>query len=224
MKGRLRYINLDENIFNIFTLNLYEFENKLKQIEKEYDRINLEICCGKGEYINFLARLNKREFFFGLDFSKAAIQRSIKRTIIEENKNVIYLNIDFFDFLNFYLENIKKPFFDNIWISFPDPWPKKRHYKRRLVNIESIKNLSFLLKKDSKLFILTDHPDYAKWIKDACIKNKEIYKEGYRLFFIFKSFFTTKREKYEKYFKFYETTFCKKSQFDKIYYFTLIKK
>lgn len=238
MKGRLRYINIDDSILQNYLLKLDEsfFSFLIEKTEiKKYEKIILEVCCGKGEYINYLAQKYENFLFIGLDFSKAAIQRAVKRTIINKIENVFYLNEDFFDFLKFYENKINREsqiianetnfiFFDSVIISFPDPWPKKRHHKRRLVNQSTIERLYPLIKEKGKLIIITDHPEYAKWIYQSCIKNRYLYKEGFNKYLFFKSFVTTNRKKFEKYFPFYETTFFKKTIFKKINYFCLIKK
>ena len=53
-----------------------------------------------------------------------------------------------------------KEYFNEVWILFPDPWPKKRHNKRRLINYEFLINLRSYLKKESKIFIGTDSDVY----------------------------------------------------------------
>jgi tRNA (guanine-N7-)-methyltransferase len=53
---------------------------------------------------------------------------------------------------------------DEIFINFPDPWPKKRHYHRRLIQAELIALLADRLAADGRVTIATDHPDYAAWI------------------------------------------------------------
>ena len=47
-----------------------------------------------------------------------------------------------------------------IYILFPDPWPKKRHKKRRLINPENLQEFYRILKKGGRLYIVSDHPDY----------------------------------------------------------------
>jgi len=53
---------------------------------------------------------------------------------------------------------------DEVCINFPDPWPKKRHYARRLIQPEFVVLLHDRLAADGRVMIATDHPDYAAWI------------------------------------------------------------
>ncbi len=50
------------------------------------------------------------------------------------------------------------------FILFPDPWPKNRHHKRRVVNIENLLLMHQKMQKDGTLVIATDHPGYLEWI------------------------------------------------------------
>lgn len=50
------------------------------------------------------------------------------------------------------------------FILFPDPWPKKRHHKRRVVNMENLLLVHQKMQKNGMLTIATDHPGYLEWI------------------------------------------------------------
>ena len=66
------------------------------------------------------------------------------------NKNILIL----FDYLS------SKEVFKQIWILFPDPWPKKKHHKRRLVNKVFLKSAYSFLSKNGQIFISTDSISY----------------------------------------------------------------
>jgi tRNA (guanine-N7-)-methyltransferase len=53
--------------------------------------------------------------------------------------------------------------FDRIYILFPDPWPKTRHHKRRLIQADFIEDLARVLKPGAELRFATDWADYADW-------------------------------------------------------------
>ena len=65
-----------------------------------------------------------------------------------------------------FLVKIEKPFFDFIFILFPDPWPKKKHWKRRLINKNFLILIKQNLKEKGSLIVKTDWQDYADDIKD----------------------------------------------------------
>ena len=60
-----------------------------------------------------------------------------------------------------------------VFILFPDPWPKKRHHKRRIIEKDLITNLSIIMKKNGELRIASDHSDYVSWILHQFLKNKD---------------------------------------------------
>ena len=64
-----------------------------------------------------------------------------------------------------FINKFKKLRFDMIYILFPDPWPKKRHKKRRIVNEEFLKKIFTILKKNGKVFFSTDNLDYFTNVK-----------------------------------------------------------
>ena len=61
------------------------------------------------------------------------------------------------------MEDIPDQIFDEIWIFFPDPWPKKRHSKRRFLQLEIIKMLHKKIKSGGKLLISSDDKNYIAW-------------------------------------------------------------
>ena len=53
---------------------------------------------------------------------------------------------------------------DRVYLLFPDPWPKRKHFKRRLVQHDFIDQMARLISSNGELFIVTDHGEYASWI------------------------------------------------------------
>ncbi len=70
----------------------------------------------------------------------------------------------------------KKKYFDMVWIFFPDPWPKKRHFKRRLVNEEFLKRIYHFMNLKSRIYIVTDSVSYTYSIIKDIYKAKNHYK------------------------------------------------
>ena len=217
------YLNDDSLIKNIYLEE--DIEDLLKEIEilkkNGYKKINLEIGCGVGEYIRKLAEVYKDEFFIGIDYDIQVIFRAIKNI-----KETEFLNIKFLALEASLLLNEEKLFnkFDRIIIPFPDPWPKKRHKKRRFLKIENIKKLQNLLKESGMLIIITDNEDYANSINNDFIFLDENNLMQLRKIFQ-NSYYTNKRETFEKIFPFEETRYYKKaiSNGSKIFYFVLKK-
>ncbi len=69
--------------------------------------------------------------------------------------------------------NLPKDIFDEVYIICPDPWPKVRHHKRRLIKHDFLKVLAKVLKKDGMVYISTDWENYAESIEEEIEKTKE---------------------------------------------------
>jgi tRNA (guanine-N7-)-methyltransferase len=82
-------------------------------------------------------------------------------TEIEERNltNVRILNDD----ARFLLEKLTPASLSRVFILYPDPWPKKRHNKRRFVNLETLDLLARALKPGGELRFASDIPDYIAW-------------------------------------------------------------
>ena len=63
-----------------------------------------------------------------------------------------------------------------IWILFPDPWPKKRHFKRRLININFFKKIKSFLKQDAEIHIASDSKSYISEIFMCIYKVRKEFK------------------------------------------------
>ena len=66
--------------------------------------------------------------------------------------------------------------FDEVWVLFPDPWPKKRHHKRRLINNNFLNKIYPFLKSDGKIFIATDSISYLNSIMNTIYDLKSLFK------------------------------------------------
>ncbi|MFQ3307184.1 MAG: tRNA (guanine-N7-)-methyltransferase [Candidatus Midichloriaceae bacterium] len=141
-------------------LNLHSTEAFFKSNPKLNDqKINLEIGFGSGEFILQQAKQNPEEIFFGCEVYNHGVIKLLHNIQRNNLKNIFVCNIDVREFL---LNLPKEILFNNIYIYYPDPWPKKKHNKRRLI---SGNFLEFLLNKFQKnLCITTDHKDYAESI------------------------------------------------------------
>jgi tRNA (guanine-N7-)-methyltransferase len=69
------------------------------------------------------------------------------------------------------LEVLPPESLDSVFILFPDPWPKARHNKRRLVNHETLAMLHRVHKPGGRLLIATDHVDYSEWILEHLLSS-----------------------------------------------------
>ncbi|MDR0967587.1 MAG: tRNA (guanine-N7)-methyltransferase [Rickettsiales bacterium] len=144
----------------------------LAHTDTETDTI-LEIGFGAGEHLMYLAQHNPDKIIIGAEpfingvASLLANITDAQNLVKNEYKNIrIYPD----DVRKFFIEN-KNFSPEKIYILHPDPWPKARHEKRRLLNTEFIKLLLTHSGAGLKeIIIATDHLDYASWIEEQIKK------------------------------------------------------
>jgi len=134
-----------------------------------FSRIECDFGAAKGKFLSESAVLNPGVFFAGIEGLSERVRRS--------NKKIVRLGIrnaalwrgwgkESLDAL------IPDGFLDTLHVSFPDPWPKRRHWFRRLVNREFLEIATKKLKlADGKhpggvLRLMTDHPGYFAAMKE----------------------------------------------------------
>ena len=126
----------------------------------------LEIGFGAGEHVRDLAHTNPDKiiigaepFMNGVASLLSAITDDKTNRVLDEYKNIRIWADDVRDFLR-----TNKSKFKQIWVLHPDPWPKARHEKRRLLSADFLNTLSKNLAQDGEIIIGTDHWEYFDWI------------------------------------------------------------
>ena len=160
-KNNLEILSSSSSFFNEA-----DGEYKVEKFSKKFKCINLEIGFGNGENLIYQAQKRPSEGFVGCDPFLSGNIKVLKKISNSTIKNILITNMQFSQYVKVNL----KITYNNIFILFPDPWPKKRHKKRRLVNREFINNLTKLTKSNGKFFIKTDSQDYFKTIVSLFIK------------------------------------------------------
>ena len=173
-------MNIEEKK-SFFVINFEK--DKLLQFDEifEYQKpITMEIGSGKGEFIAINSRFHPERNFIGIELKSKRIVTTLKKLDMTKNSNVRLLNL-FID------ENVTKIIpagsIDELIIYHPDPWPKKRHYKRRMFQHAFLDAIYPLLKENGYIKISTDCTNYADWI--AALFNERndfisIYKDGFK--------------------------------------------
>lgn len=115
----------------------------------------LELGLGKGKFITSMALRHPELNFIAVDIEANAMIAA-KRTIDEKKiKNVLLLRHDITLIDGIFPED----FFSRVYIHFPNPWPKKRHYKRRLTHPRQLIQYHSFLQDDAQVFFKTDDFD-----------------------------------------------------------------
>ena len=144
----------------IFFITEDNFED-FKLLNKDPFKLNLEIGFGDGKYLFEQALNNPKQSFIGIEVFESGLANTYKKI---EKFNTTNLKLIQGDVAQIFSKNKSKNLFDLITIFFPDPWPKSKHKKRRLLKKNFFLILQSLLKTEGKIIIKTDWQDYAEEI------------------------------------------------------------
>ena len=128
-----------------------------------FSRVECDFGAAKGKFLTESAVLNQEVFFVGIEGLTARVIRSNKKINRLGIKNAALWRgwgMESLDAL------IPDGFLDTLHVSFPDPWPKRRHWFRRLVNPEFLDVASRKLKREGVLRLMTDHLGYFAVMKE----------------------------------------------------------
>lgn len=149
---------------------VYNHPNFIEQPEKlkgkwaeEYfhnaNPLHIEIGSGKGKFITTLAEQNKNINFIALEKYIPILGKLIIKVPKEGMPNLAVINAD--------AENLLEYFevgeLERIYLNFSDPWPKKRHTKRRLTNLKFLELYKKVLKDDGLIIFKTDNLDFFEF-------------------------------------------------------------
>ena len=153
------------------------FENKLTNFGDLFKNKNseliLEIGFGMGTSTAEIAKSNLNKNYIAIEVHSPGVGNLLKLIQESDIRNLKIIQHDAVEVLNVMIKNDS---LDGIHIFFPDPWPKKRHHKRRLIQSNLLKLIAQKIKKSGYLHIATDWEDYALWIIDLLDKEELLQK------------------------------------------------
>ncbi len=133
--------------------------------------LHLDIGCASGEFLFDLALINTSWNYLGIEIREKLVKNAKLKSQEKEIKNLYFVfgnaNNILIDAQNeFIIKNVK-----SISINFPDPWFKKRHFKRRVIQSEFINILSNSMQTGSLIFIKTDVKDLFDYMDCTILSN-----------------------------------------------------
>ena len=148
------------------------FSKKEISLEKIFGNSNpivLDIGFGMGHEIIDFSLKNTTKNVLGIEMYKPAIGNLLKNIYEKNIKNIKIIEYDAYCVLN---KMIPDESINEIHIYFPDPWPKKKHFKRRLLNIGFAEIIARKLKNSGEIKCATDNSNYAEQIMSVLGKQK----------------------------------------------------
>jgi len=139
-----------------------------EQIFRRKAPIKVEIGFGNGAFLTEMAQRQPGINFVGLEVYKKGIKKAIKRIQRAGLTNVRVIRVEA-------SASLPKLFsageIAEIFINFPDPWPKRRHRKRRLITPSFVDTLHHLLEDGGKVYLATDFAEYAEEIRQRFLEH-----------------------------------------------------
>ncbi|HSK74467.1 MAG TPA: tRNA (guanosine(46)-N7)-methyltransferase TrmB [Pyrinomonadaceae bacterium] len=164
------------------------------EIEKVFANPNLplhlDIGSARGRFLLKMAEIKKDWNFLGVEIREPLVEEANR---IAQEKNLTNLRYEFCNamlVLDVFLKHLPENLLQTVTIQFPDPWYKKKHAKRRMVNDNLVETIAAHLSSNGKVFIQTDVDFLADEMFDFFEKN-----EGFRRIEIEENPFPVKTER-----------------------------
>ncbi len=138
-----------------------DLKKTLREILTAKPHVTLEIGCGHGHYLTGYAAAHPHTFCLGIDLLKDRIARATRKRDRAGLPNLVFLQAEATDVLASLPASTT---LSAVFILFPDPWPKRRHHKNRILQPEF---LTALARKTSPCARLHFRTDYAPYFDDA---------------------------------------------------------
>lgn len=116
-----------------------------------------EVGCGHGHFLTAYAAVHANKTCIGVDIVRERIARAKRKGARAQLTQLHFLVAEAHDFLDALPSHAK---FSAIFVLFPDPWPKRRHHKNRLLQSQFLDQLFERVARDARLYFRTDHEPY----------------------------------------------------------------
>ena len=147
--------NLDKRLdacAEIHVSNPEEYKGKWRE-SFGFDRICIEIGCGKGRFITETAKLYPDTLFIAIERDSNVIVMAMEKALSQGIKNLRFMNLDASKLTEYFDEGE----LNRIYLNFSDPWPKSKQAKRRLTHTNFLTQYDKVLAQDGEIFFKTDN-------------------------------------------------------------------
>ena len=138
-----------------------EYQQTMPALPQGFDALKMEIGIGNGDALIHMASTDPSSFYLGVEVHEPGIGRCLNHIEQQQLDNLRLIRHDAIEVLE---QMIEPEVLDRVLLFFPDPWHKKRHHKRRIVNQRFRDLMLRALKPGAAIHIATDWQDYAESI------------------------------------------------------------
>lgn len=134
-------------------LNPADAKGRWQEIFGNDHPIHVEVGSGKGAFVSGMAKANPEINYIGIDIQKSVLSYALDKVMATAVPNIKLLWVDGSDLTDYFEEGE----IDRLYLNFSDPWPKKRHEKRRLTYQSFLATYQQILPENGEIHFKTDN-------------------------------------------------------------------
>ena len=134
-------------------LNPADAKGRWQEIFGNDHPIHVEVGSGKGAFVSGMAKANPEINYIGIDIQKSILSYALDKVLATDVPNIKLLWVDGSDLTDYFEEGE----IDRLYLNFSDPWPKKRHEKRRLTYQSFLSTYQQILPENGEIHFKTDN-------------------------------------------------------------------
>ena len=168
-KGRMS--STQKNAYHAYHDQYVLSDQRIENLSDSFKNSNSIVCTigfGMGDGLLLEAKNNPEKNFFGIEVHAPGVGALLEGIAKSELKNVLIAHRD----VSGVIASLPAKSIQTWQIFFPDPWPKHRHHKRRLIQEDFLNKLADKTTHDGYLHIATDWEDYAKHCQEVLMKHR----------------------------------------------------
>ena len=132
--------------------------------------LTLEIGCGHGHWLSAYAKAHPDEYCLGLDLVTHRINRCLKKVDRLGVTNCVFMKAEAMEVLTALPKEMRLA---KSFLLFPDPWPKSKHRKKRLVQQKFLSELASFQESGTRFYFRTDHETYFDWTHKHLVEHPQ---------------------------------------------------
>lgn len=130
----------------------------------------LEFGSGHGHFLTQYALAYPEKEFLGIDIMGGRLERALRKASLLGLHNIQFLKAEASELLELWPQNHR---LNEIFMLFPDPWPKRKHHKNRMIQLDFLDALAAIVEGRGRFYFRTDDLNLAEWTREHFEKNPQ---------------------------------------------------